>query len=295
MPPESVWPDEARLAMSFVVNVEEGAEYNPRDGDRHPDPVDELGIALKRPVRNLGNESSYQYGIRAGAPRVLALLERYRIPATFTAAALALERAPELARAIAAAGYEVCAHGYRWVHQFPMDEAAERDFIRKAVASIEHTTGRRPAGWLSRYLFTEQTRRLLIEEGFSYHMDDYADDVPRWEAVDGRPIVVVPYAIDSNDMKMWTAPAFGPEQWLDYAVETFEVLYEEGAAQPRMMSLGVHLRIIGRPGRIRAFERFIQHVRSRPRVWMATRQAIAERWATAHPYRQAGSAPKSPR
>src|SRR5262245_41207350 len=210
MPPESIWPDDAQLAMSIVVNVEEGAEYRPQDGDRHPDPVDELGIALKRPVRNLGNESSYAYGIRAGAPRVLALLDRYRITATWTAAALALERAPELARAIAARGDEVCAHGYRWVHQFPMDEPAERDFIRKAVTSIERTTGRRPSGWLSRYLFTERTRRLLIEEGFSYHMDDYADDVPRWEAVDGRAIVVVPYAIDSNDMKMWVAPAFGP-------------------------------------------------------------------------------------
>jgi len=287
MPSANPWPHEAQLAMSFVVNVEEGAEYRPQDGDRHPDPVDELGIALRRPVRNLGNESSYEYGIRAGAPRVLALLDRYRIRATFTAAALALERAPDLARAIVAAGHEVCAHGYRWVHQFPMDEAAERDFIKKAVASIEQTTGRRPAGWLSRYLFTERTRRLLIEEGFSYHMDDYADDIPRWEAVDGRPIVVVPYAIDSNDMKMWVAPAFTPAQWLDYAVETFEVLYEEGTTQPRMMSLGVHLRIIGRPGRIRAFERLIQHVRSRPRVWMATREAIAECWAAAHPYRPA--------
>ena len=284
MDPESIWPDDAQLAMSIVVNVEEGAEYEEQDGDRHRDPVDELGIALRRPIRNLGNESSYAYGIRAGAARVLALLDRYRITATFTAAALALERAPELARAIAGRDHEVCAHGYRWVHRLPMDEAAERDFIRKAVASIERTTGRRPAGWLSRYLFTEQTRRLLIEEGFSYHMDDYTDNVPRWEAVDGRPIVIVPYAIDSNDMKMWVAPAFGPDQWLDYAVETFEVLYAEGAAAPRMMSLGVHLRIIGRPGRIRYFERFIQHVRSRPRVWMATREAIAARWAAAHPY-----------
>jgi peptidoglycan/xylan/chitin deacetylase (PgdA/CDA1 family) len=279
----TIWPGDAQLAMSFVVNVEEGAEYSPRDGDRHPEPVDELGIALKRPVRSLGNESSYRYGIRAGAPRVLALLDRYRIPATFTAAAVALERAPELARAIAAAGHEVCAHGHRWVHQFSMDEAAEREFIRKAVVSIEKTTGRRPTGWLSRYLFTERTRRLLVEEGFSYHMDDYSDDAPFWDVEAGRAIVVMPYAIDSNDMKMWVAPAFTPEQWLAYAVETFEVLYEEGRGAPRMMSLGVHLRIIGRPGRIRAFERFIQHVRSRPRVWIATRQQMAECWAAANP------------
>lgn len=249
------WPDDAHLAMSFVVNVEEGAEYSPKEGDRHPEPVDELGVALKRPVRNLGNESSYRYGIQAGAPRVLALLERYGIRATFTAAAVALERAPELARAIVAGGHEVCAHGHRWIHQFPMDDVTERDFIHKAVVSIERTTGRRPYGWLSRYLFTEHTRRLLIEEGFTYHMDDYSDDAPFWDVVDGRAIVIVPYALDSNDMKMWTAPALTPEEWLAYAIETFEILYEEGAARPRMMSLGVHLRIIGRPGRIRAFER----------------------------------------
>ena len=277
------WPDDAHLAMSFVVNVEEGAEYSPKEGDRHPEPVDELGVALKRPVRNLGNESSYRYGIQAGAPRVLALLERYGIRATFTAAAVALERAPELARAIVAGGHEVCAHGYRWIHQFPMDDVTERDFIHKAVVSIERTTGRRPYGWLSRYLFTEHTRRLLIEEGFTYHMDDYSDDAPFWDVVDGRAIVIVPYALDSNDMKMWTAPALTPEEWLAYAIETFEILYEEGAARPRMMSLGVHLRIIGRPGRIRAFERFIRHVRARPRAWIATRLEIAERWAAANP------------
>ena len=277
------WPDDAHLAMSFVVNVEEGAEYSPKEGDRHPEPVDELGVALKRPVRNLGNESSYRYGIQAGAPHVLALLERYGIRATFTAAAVALERAPELARAIVAGGHEVCAHGHRWIHQFPMDDVTERDFIHKAVVSIERTTGRRPYGWLSRYLFTEHTRRLLIEEGFTYHMDDYSDDAPFWDVVDGRAIVIVPYALDSNDMKMWTAPALTPEEWLAYAIETFEILYEEGAARPRMMSLGVHLRIIGRPGRIRAFERFIRHVRARPRAWIATRLEIAERWAAANP------------
>jgi peptidoglycan/xylan/chitin deacetylase (PgdA/CDA1 family) len=164
-----------------------------------------------------------------------------------------------------------------------MDEATERDFIGKAVASITKTTGRRPQGWLSRYLFTEHTRRLLIEEGFAYHMDDYSDDAPFWDVVDGRGIVVLPYALDSNDMKMWTAPGLTPEQWLAYAVETFEVLHGEGVAQPRMMSLGVHLRIIGRPGRIRALERFIQHVGTRPGVWIATRQEIARWWAERHP------------
>lgn len=277
------WPDAARLAMSFVVNVEEGSEYSPRDGDTNPDPVDELGVTLKRPVRSLGNESNYRYGIQAGAPRVLALLQHYGVKATFTAAAVALERAPDLARAIVAGGHEVCAHGYRWVHQFRLNEDEEREFIRKAVASLEKTTGQRPSGWLSRYLSTPHTRRLLIEEGFTYHMDDYSDDVPFWDVMGGKAILVIPYALDTNDMKLWMAPALTPEQWLAYAVETFEVLYDEGETQPRMMSLGVHLRIIGRPGRIRALERLIQHVQSRSGVWVATRHQIATWWAANHP------------
>jgi peptidoglycan/xylan/chitin deacetylase (PgdA/CDA1 family) len=273
------WPGDARLALSIVVNVEEGAESTIADGDRGPEPVDELGIVLKKPVRNYGNESNYRYGIRAGAPRVLRLLRTYGVRATFTAAALALERAPELAREIVAQGHEVCAHGYRWVHQFHLDEAAEREFIRKAVASIERSTGARPYGWLSRYLLTANTRRLLAEEGFRYHMDDYSDDQPFWEVVAGRPLVIVPYALDTNDMKFWTDPALAPGQWLQYAIDTFEWLYREGAEAPRMMSLGLHLRIIGRPGRIGALERFLQHVSGRTRVWIATRLAIAEHFA----------------
>src|SRR5580704_16365966 len=189
------WPDNARLAMSFVVNVEEGAEASVADGDKAPEAVDELGIALRKPVRNLGNESNYRYGLRAGAPRVLDLLEANRIRATFTAAALALERAPDLARRIVAAGHEVCSHGWRWVHQFQMDEEEERAFIAKAVASITATTGERPVGWLSRYLLTANTRRLLAEAGFLYHMDDYSDDQPFWDVIETaagpRPMLIL--------------------------------------------------------------------------------------------------------
>jgi len=277
------WPGDAQLAMSFVVNVEEGSEMNPVEGDRSPEAVDELGVVLKKPVRNFGNESNYQYGIKAGAPRVMALLTRYGVTATFTAAALSLERAPELARQIVEDGHEVCSHGWRWIHQFHLSEEEERAFIRKAVRSIERTTGRRPRGWLSRYLLTPNTRRLLIEEGFTYHMDDYSADLPFWDFVDDKPILIVPYALDSNDMKMWTTPALTPADWLRYAVDSFDWLYAEAAQEPRMMSLGVHLRIIGRPGRIGYLERFIQHVRRHERVWIATREAIAAHWAAEHP------------
>jgi peptidoglycan/xylan/chitin deacetylase (PgdA/CDA1 family) len=281
MPPQPYsWPQDARLALSVVVNVEEGAESSVAEGDRGPEPVDELGIALKKPIRNYGNESNYQYGIKAGAPRVLRLLEIHGVKATFTAAAVALERAPQLAREIAAQGHEACAHGYRWVHQYNMEEAVERAFIRNAVASIKRTTGTRPYGWLSRYLLTANTRRLLAEEGFLYHMDDYSDDQPFWEVVAGKPLVILPYALDTNDMKFWTDPALATAQWLQYAIDTFEWLYKEGAHAPRMMSIGVHLRIIGRPGRIGALERFLQHVAARPGVWVATRRAIAEHFAS---------------
>ncbi len=281
-------PRDERLAMSFVVNVEEGSEQSIAAGDKAPEPVDELGVSLKIPIRNYGNESNYLYGIRAGAPRVMRLLDRFGFECTFTAAAVALEKAPELAHAISAAGHEVCSHGHRWVHQFSYKEDREREFIRAATDSIERTTGRRPYGWLSRYLLTDNTRRLLVEAGYEYHMDDYSDDRPRWEFVetsDGqrRGIVIVPYALDTNDMKFWLAPGYTPQLWLDYAIDTFEQLYSEGRDRPGIMNLGLHLRIIGRPGRIGALERFMQHVASRGDVWVTSRLAIARHFAKLNP------------
>lgn len=273
------WPHGARLALSVVVNVEEGSEMSLRDGDRGADPIDELGVVVKKPIRNYGNESNYQYGIKAGFPRIARLLDDYGVRATWTAAALALERAPAIAEYIRARGHETCSHGWRWVHQFYMSESEEREFIRKAVASIERVTGARPVGWLSRYLFTANTRRLLAEEGFLYHMDDYSDDVPFWDAAGGRPIVIMPYALDSNDMKFWITPALTPAAWTDYACRTFDWLYQEGVQAPRMMSLGLHLRVIGRPGRIGALRDFLEHVKGRPDVWYATRREIAESFA----------------
>ncbi len=278
------WPNGEKIAVSVVVNVEEGAEASIVEGDRGMEPVDELGVFVKKPIRNYGNESNYQYGIKAGAPRVMRLLDKYKVRATWTTAALALERAPQIADYIREGGHEACAHGWRWVHQFRMDEDEEREFIRKAVASIEKTTGTRPYGWLSRYLLTDNTRRLLAEEGFKYHMDDYSDDQPFWDVAGGKPIVIMPYAVDTNDMKFWTDPALTPDQWLKYAADTFDWLYAEGeAGAPKYMSLGLHLRIIGRPGRIGAFEAFLKHVSAKPGVWMATRLEIAEHFAAQVP------------
>jgi allantoinase len=281
------WPGNARLAMSFVVNVEEGSEMSVARGDKGPEPVDELGVALKIPIRNWGNESNYLYGLNAGAPRVFGAFTAAGLRATVTAAAQSLEVAPHVAKMIVDGGHETCSHGWRWTHTFSHDEARETETIAKATASIAATTGTRPYGWLSRYLHTERTRRLLAEAGYLYHMDDYSDDLPRWEVVETakgpKPIVIVPYALDTNDMKFWLAPGYTPAQWLDYAVETFDRLHAEGAHHPRMMSLGLHLRIIGRPGRIGALERFLGHVRTRPDTWVATRLDIARAFAEAVP------------
>ena len=280
------WPNGAKMALSIVVNVEEGSEMTVARGDRGMEPVDELGIHIKSPIRNYGNESNYLYGIKAGAPRVVRLLKEFEVMASWTVAALSLENHPEIAEAIAELRHEPVSHGYRWVHQFKMDEAQEREFIQKAVSSIEKTVGVRPYGWLSRYFHTDNTRRLLIEEGFAYHMDDYSGDVPFWDksTVEGRPIAIVPYQLDSNDMKMWTDPAMTPEQWVNYAVRNFDQIYREGVeGNPKMMSLGLHLRIIGRPGRIWALEKFFRHVRAHPDIWIAGRHQIAQHLATVDP------------
>ncbi|RJY10057.1 polysaccharide deacetylase family protein [Aurantiacibacter aquimixticola] len=280
------WSGGEKLALSVVVNVEEGSEMTIARGDRGMEPVDELGVFVKSPIRNYSNESNYLYGIKAGAPRIVKLLKQYDITASWTVAAMALKNHPEIAEAIVHLGHEPVSHGWRWVHQFKMDEDAERKFIRRTTESIEQTCGVRPYGWLSRYLLTDNTRRLLIEDGYAYHMDDYSGDVPFWDrdTDPDNPMVIVPYQLDSNDMKMWTDPALTPHQWLDYAKANFDQLYHEGeAGNPKMMSLGLHLRIIGRPGRIWALEEFFRHVRVHEGVWVTTRKAIADHFRETNP------------
>tara|TARA_R110002020_G_scaffold226974_2_gene437568 strand:+ start:101649 stop:102548 length:900 start_codon:yes stop_codon:yes gene_type:complete len=284
-PKEFTWPGGKKLALSIVVNVEEGAERRIDEGDKRPEPVDELGAVPGKPVRVHGNETNYQYGINQGAPRVLRILDKAGVPATWTVCGQALEKAPWLGKAITARGDEPCNHGYKWNFTTFMSPEEERAFIKRGTDAIEATTGRRPSGWLSRYLHSDITRRIVIEQGYSYHMDDYSDDFPYWaltEMEDGsrKPIVVLPYAIDTNDMKFWLAPAFTPDMWLDYAKRTFDFLREEANEQgARMMSLGLHLRIIGRPGRIDAFRAFLDHVAKHEDVWVAKREDIAKHFA----------------
>jgi peptidoglycan/xylan/chitin deacetylase (PgdA/CDA1 family) len=284
------WPNGAKLAVSLVINVEEGAEQNIRDGDKGPEPVDELGAVPNRPMRVYGNESNYHYGIKAGWPRVRDLFDTYQFAPTITAAALALERAPEIAADIVARKWEVAAHGYRWSHQFWMDEEKERAFITKARDSLLKTTGQRPQGWLSRYLLTDQTRRILAEEGFTFHMDDYSGDMPFWDSVETapgiKPMLITPYALDTNDMKMWVAPAMQPWDWAEYAIQSFDALLAEARrGQARVLNIGLHLRIVGRPGRIGALERILAHIKAHEdEVFLAGRNTLAQAFEAQIPY-----------
>ena len=275
----STRPSPTALGFSLVVNVEEGAEMTILDGDRRPEPVDEMGLVLKDGIRNYGNESNYRYGIKEGFPRVAQILSDTGIPATWTAAAVALERAPQIAQFIRERGDETASHGYRWIQQYRMDEDQEREFIRAARDSIAASVGTPPVGHLSRYLLTERTREILVQEGFEYHMDDYSGDEPFWDVTPSGPIVIMPYAIDTNDMKMWQGTGYTARDWHDYLVDTFDQLYAERTEGFRYMSLGLHLRIVGRPGRIGALRRFLDYVRAHDDVWFVHRAQLARAFA----------------
>lgn len=286
-PPEPKWPGNARLAINFVLNIEEGSETNVLHGDaRNEGGLSEV-VGGRHPAgqRDLGLESLYDYGPRAGAWRLLRIFEARGFPLTVFGCALALERAPELTRALAAAGSDVAGHGWRWINHYELDEATEREHIAKAVEIITRLTGTRPQGWYCRYAPSENTRRLLVEEGgFLYDSDSYADDLPYWETVDGRPHLVVPYALDTNDVKFGAPASYGSgHDFYNHLKDSFDQLYEEGAEAPKMLSVGLHTRLVGRPGRARALARFLDHVRDHKDVWVARRIDIARHWIDNHP------------
>jgi peptidoglycan/xylan/chitin deacetylase (PgdA/CDA1 family) len=284
-PPTLFWPGGARLAISLVVNYEEGSERSFAAGDTDQEPLTEWGsYPLPPDIRNLAMESMFEYGSRVGVWRILDVLERHNVKSTFYACAVAFEHAPEVAKAAVAAGHEICSHGYRWEEIFRLSEEEEREHIRLAIESLEKTTGQRPRGWYCRYGPSERTRRLIAEEGgFLYDSDAYNDDVPYFVQVEGKRHLVVPYTADVNDFRFWQAN--GPTtqgQFLEYLTDSFDVLYAESERTPRMMSLGLHCRMIGRPGRISALEKFIKYAKSFPGVWFATRSEIAQWWVDNH-------------
>jgi peptidoglycan/xylan/chitin deacetylase (PgdA/CDA1 family) len=278
-PPHPRWPDGARIAVSLVLNVEEGSEHSIRAGDNHNEAVYDM-VSAVHDVPDASMESHFEYGTRAGYWRVVHLLERYGITCTVNACAQALELSPWLARDCVARGFEIACHGYRWQPHGTMSEEVEREQIRCAVAAIQSASGIRPRGWHTRNPASVNTRRLLVEEGgFLYDSDAANDDLPWLTKVGNRQHVVLPYSLDTNDMRLQRPEGMALGSHLaEYVNEAFDWLWEEGATAPKMMTIGLHLRIIGRPGRIRALQSILEHITSRPAVWITQRQLIAEHW-----------------
>ena len=285
-PPPAQWPAGARIAVQFVVNYEEGGE----NCVLHGDPASEaflseiVGAAPWPGQRHPSMESIYEYGSRVGVWRLLDLFARYEIPLTVFGVAMALERNPTVAEAAMAAGHEICSHGYRWIDYRDVPEDVEREHLERAIEIIRSLTGERPLGWYTGRT-SERTRALVVEEGgFLYDADDYNDDLPFWTEVHGKSHLVVPYTLDNNDMRFSTPQGFNSgDQFYSYLRDAFDVLYAEGEHTPRMMSVGLHCRLVGRPGRLAALARFIEHTRRFDDVWYGRRIDIARHWRAAHP------------
>ncbi len=287
-PPHPRWPGEARIALSFVLNYEEGGERNILHGDMESEAfLSEMVAAQPLPgVRNMSMESLYEYGSRAGVWRILELFAKHQVPLTVFAVAMAAERHPEVIRAMVQAGHEICSHGYRWIDYQYMDEAEERAHLQRAIEILTELTGERPLGWYTGRT-GPNTRRLVMEEGgFLYDSDTYDDDLPYWEptAPAGKPHLVIPYTLDTNDMRFTQVQGFHTaEQFFQYLKDAFDTLYEEGATAPKMLSIGLHCRLIGRPGRLVGLKRFLEYAQSHERVWFARRVDIARHWHKEHP------------
>jgi putative urate catabolism protein len=281
-PPDPRWPGGARLAVSFVLNYEEGGERTPLEGDPASEAFlhEVVGSPATVGRRNLNVESMFEFGSRAGFWRVHRTFVKHGLPLTVYAVAQALERNPDAATSMVQAGWEVASHGWRWVDYLEFSEGEERAHIQRAIGSIERACGQRPVGWYTGRV-SENTRRLVAEEGgFLYDSDSYADELPYWVKIGGRDHLVIPYTLDANDFKFLIPNGFTTaQQFYEYLVDSFDQLYEEGG---RMMSVGLHCRIIGRPGRVSALDRFLGHVKSRDRVWVATRADIARHWHAHH-------------
>jgi putative urate catabolism protein len=281
-PPDPRWPGGARLALSFVLNYEEGGERSPLEGDPEAETFlhEVVGAPATVRRRNLNVESMFEFGSRAGFWRVYRIFTKYDLALTVYAVGQAIERNPAAARAMVGAGWEVASHGWRWIDYLERSEDEERAHMRRAIEAIERTCGQRPVGWYTGRV-SENTRRLVVEEaGFLYDSDSYADELPYWVEVAGRNHLVIPYTLDANDFKFLIPNGFATSaDFLEYLVDSFEQLYEEGG---RMMSVGLHCRIVGRPGRAPALDRFLAHVTKREGVWVATRAEIARHWHEHH-------------
>jgi putative urate catabolism protein len=285
-PPHAAWPGNARVAVQFVLNYEEGGENNVLHGDPASEQfLSEIIGAAAYPARHMSMDSIYEYGSRVGVWRILREFEKRRLPLTVFGVAMALERHPELTAAFCELGHEIANHGWRWIHYQNLDEAVEREHMRIATDIVRRLTSNQwPLGWYTGR-DSPNTRRLLVERGdYAYDSDYYGDDLPFWMRVAGKSTLVVPYTLDANDMRFATPQGFNTAaHFFEYLRDSFDVLYAEGAETPRMMSIGMHCRLLGRPGRLAALQRFLDHIERHDRVWVCRRIDIARHWASRFP------------
>lgn len=284
-PPDPQWPGGARIAVNINLNYEGGGERSIMDGDGvSEDVLNDIGQPSLEGLRSPLVESVFAYGSRVGGWRLLELFRRFDVKVCLLAVAKAAERNPRLTRAFAAAGHEIVSHHYRWLDYQVMPEAEEREHVRLAFETIERVAGVAPVGWMTGRP-SANTRRLLVETGkLLYDRDSLADEVPYWLDVAGRKHLVIPYSFETNDNRFDQNRGFSTgDDFARYMIDCFETLYAEGADRPKMMSLALHDRLIGRPGRITGLVKFLDHVKSRDKVWVATGRDIAEHWMRVHP------------
>ncbi|MFV0450172.1 MAG: allantoinase PuuE [Vibrio sp.] len=290
--PDAKWPNSAKIAIQFVLNYEEGGENCVLHGDPHSEIfLSEIAGAEAYPARHMSMESLYEYGSRAGVWRILNEFKKRELPLTVFGIATALERNPEVTKAIIEDGHEIACHGLKWIHYQNMPINKEREQMKQALDLIERLTGKRPIGWYTGR-DSPNTRELVAEQnGILYDSDYYGDDLPFWTAVpnnpkpsETRPHLVIPYTLDTNDMRFSSPYGFSHgEEFFQYLKENFDCLYEEGKDKPKMMSVGLHCRIIGKPSRFMALKKFLDYVQSHQGVWIATREQIARHWIEHHP------------
>jgi allantoinase len=295
-PPHPHWPNQSRIAVQFVLNYEEGGENCVLHGDPASETfLSEIIGAQAFPMRHMSMESIYEYGSRAGVWRLLRLFESRKLPLTVFGVAMALQRHPELCAAFVELGHEIACHGLRWISYQNMDIDTERAHMQEAIAIQRELTGNAPLGWYTGR-DSPNTRRLVVEQGgFEYDSDYYGDDLPFWQTVetsngDSRPHLIIPYTLDTNDMRFAAAQGFNSgTQFFDYLKDAFDVLYAEGDPnglnQPKMLSIGLHCRLLGRPARIAALTRFLDYIQSHSQVWITRRIDIARHWQQCHPVR----------
>ncbi|MDR5880491.1 allantoinase PuuE [Caballeronia sp. LZ032] len=286
-PPNPNWPNGARIAINLVLNYEEGSEPSIELGEEASETwfTESHGLHSGVVGRDLAAEGLFEYGSRVGFWRLMRIIQERRLPATIFGCALALERNPAAAAAIRSSGFDVCSHGWRWVKHYTLSPDEERKHIQMAVESLKQTTGQTPQGWYCRYSPSIHTRRLLAEHGgFMYDSDYYGDELPFWTTVDEAPHLVIPYSLTTNDGQ-YAASTGTSQQWFEFMRDSFDTLYREGQTSPKMMSVGLHLRLVGHPSRAAGLERFLDHVLKHEGVWFTRRIDIARHWIEEHPYK----------